>query len=186
LQTRYLRSEASGKAALAQLRNGIRRRLGEDPVVWAIVFDGFPEELMGREDEPNQFEIAAHAALVLFAVHMQSARDPMHVTGVGLGRAIRRLARSQVEDDPSTPVMRRFHALGTSTDLPETLHHARGLTQQLRAAGIGLDYGRLAEDFVGLQFPDRADGIRLRWARDLYRLDPMSEDNHSTDTEEEN
>lgn len=186
LQTRYLAADARSKAALAQLRNAIRRPLGSDPTVWGIVFDEFPDELVGRGDEPNRAETAAYTALSLFAIHMQSAREPVHVDGIGLGRAIRRLSRSQNEDGPSSPVMRRFHALGTSADLPETIHHARGLIQQLRSASISLDYGRLAEDFVGLQSPDRADSVRLRWARDLYRFDSSSNDDHSTDTEEEN
>ncbi|BEH01375.1 hypothetical protein brsh051_06560 [Brooklawnia propionicigenes] len=186
LQKRYLAQNAAAKATLAQLRNGVRRPLGSDVLAWGAIFDGFPPELAGRSDEPNRAEVAAHAALSLFAIHMQSAREPMHLNGVGLGRAVRRLSRSPDESDPSSPVMRRFHALGTSVDLPETLHHARGLVQQLRAAGIGLDYGRLAEDFAGLQSPERADGVRLRWARDLYRLDPTPNDDNPNELKEEN
>lgn len=186
LQSRYLAADSPSKAALAQLRNSISRPVGTEPATWAIMFDGFPTHLMGRDDKPSASEIAAHAALSIFAVHMQSATTPVQLNGIGIGRAVRRLSRLLGEDDQSSPVIRRFHALGTASDLPETLHHARGLIQQMRAASIGLDYGRLAEDLVGLQNPSRADGVRLRWARDLFRIDPTPDNETSNETKEEN
>lgn len=169
LQNRYLTKDSASKAVLAHLRNCVGRAVGADPNLWEVVFRSFPKDLVGRADAPNRYEIAAHNALALFAVHMQSARRPMHVADVGLGAAIRVLAREEGADDLSSPVLRRFHMLGTSSSLPETLHHARGLIQQLRAHDIGLDYGRLAVDLVKLQTPGREDSVRLRWARDLYK-----------------
>lgn len=179
LQRRYLTGDPSGRAALAQLRNGAGKAAGSDPNSWDLVFRDFPADLVGDRDEPNRAETAVHAALSLFAIHMQSAKFDQHVPGIGLGTAIRRLVGIGDTDTQTSPVVRRFHMLGTAATLEETLHHARGLVQQLRASNIGLDYGRLAEDLYNLQFPERSDGVRLRWARDLFRSLATSEQDDS-------
>lgn len=182
LQTRFLAGDPGSRAALAQLRHGVGRPAGGDPKSWDVVFQDFPSELIGSRDEPNQAETAVHAALGLFAIHMQSATAPRHLPGIGLGAAIRRLVGVGDTDTQTSPVIRRFHMLGTASTLEETLYHARGLVQQLRGANIGLDYGRLAEDLFRLQFPDRSDSVRLRWARDLFRSQSASDQNESLDT----
>ena len=64
LQSRYLAQDATAKATLAQLRNGIRRPIGNDVLAWGAIFDGFPPELTGRRDEPNRAEVAAMAAML--------------------------------------------------------------------------------------------------------------------------
>jgi len=173
LQRDYLRDKSSARGALAQLRRTVGHPVGSDPVAWAIVFDGFPEALVGRTDEPSRAERAAYAALGLFAVHMQSATREVHRPGVGLGVAVRQLASPSDGADRDKPVMRRFQALGTADVFEEALHHARGLIQQFRhppegRPPIALDYGLLAEDLADLQNPARRDAARLRWARDLY------------------
>ncbi|GAA2181670.1 type I-E CRISPR-associated protein Cse2/CasB [Brooklawnia cerclae] len=175
LQSRYLAQDPRARADLARLRRAVGRSPGSDPAAWDVIFRDFPPELMGRNDAPSPAELAVNAALCLFGVHLQSADKPMHVQDQGLGRAVRLLSRPEDTETFSAPTMRRFHALGTATSLVEVLHHARGLIQQFRAGGIGLDYGRLADDFYWLQRPASADNVRLRWARDLYRIDPQTE-----------
>lgn len=168
LAERVLADDGGAKAALAHLRASVGRRLIDEPEVWGELLDGFPEELVGRGDLPNGYEEAAHAALSLFALHQQSRGASMNVSGRGFGAAIRVLADPTDAGELAGAVMRRFTTVLTADEYPEILHHLRGLVTQLRAADVGLDYGRLARDLLALRDPDRANGVRLRWSRDIY------------------
>jgi len=184
LQHGYLRGDSSARSTLAALRSSVTKPLAQDPQLWSIIFDSFPYSLAGVGDEPSKGEQAAATALALFAVHMQSATRPMHVPGIGLGSAIRKMAGRPSPEGQESPIIKRFHALGTSVSFDEASYHARGLIQQLRGAAVPLDYGRLARDFFYLQTPTAADSVRLRWARDLYRWDDnTNEQNPATEQE---
>lgn len=169
LQARYCRDDSTAAASLARLRRAVTAAPGADSAVWEETFEGLPGGLIGRNDTPSRHEVAAHAAITLFAVHQQSKRDPMHTTGIGFGQAVQRLAAAGRNGDSA--VLRRFQALSTATDFAETTYHARSLITQFRTANVQLDYGRFAEDLADLQLPSRADGVRLRWGREYYRPD---------------
>lgn len=159
------------RATLARLRGAVGRAPGTVPEVWSVTVDGAPGHPRG--DEPTPEERAIHLAMTLFAVHQQSRTRPMHVQGRGLGQAVRLLERARGDHDTAvSPVRRRFDALATATSLDEAAHHLRGLVGQLRSTedGIALDYGALAADLLDLQVPSRAAAVRLRWARQYYRL----------------
>jgi len=172
---RLLGGAASGtsatRATLANLRGAVARDVGSVPEVWEITLDGAPGRADG--DEPTAEETAIHAALTLFAVHQQSRDEPMHRKGVGLGQAVRRLEAQGVAPGAgeTSPVRRRFDALATAVSLTEARHHLRGLVDQMSAKWVSLDYAALAEDLFDLQFPQRAAAVRLRWARQYYRID---------------
>lgn len=170
LQAGYLASPpaSTAVATLARLRRAIAATPGSDPRVWQTTLGGMPEVLIGRKDTPSRAEWAVHAAITLFAIHQQSRRLRMHQPGISIGRAVRRLAPPGSENEAA--LQRRFHALGTADTFTEVLHHARGLITQLRAADIPLDYGRFAVDLLRLQDPARANGVRLAWGRDYYRV----------------
>lgn len=180
LQELYLAGVPSASASLARLRRAVHRAPGDDPAVWAEIFEGFPTALLGRGDTPSRFEKAAHAALTLYAIHQQSQSRPMHRTGIGIGAATRTLG---AQSNSEQAVLRRFQMLGTATSFEETLHHARGLITQFRAAGIALDYGRLATDLADIQNEPRARRVRLAWGRDYYRTTGRNPDEATpTDT----
>jgi CRISPR type I-E-associated protein CasB/Cse2 len=69
----------------------------------------------------------------------------------------------------SEATRRRFEALGTASTFEEVSHHARGLISQFRTHDIPLDYGRFADQLVGLLHPASADRVRLSWGRDFYQ-----------------
>lgn len=166
LQRMYIANTSSpARALLAQLRNAVGSEPGAVPAVWDLTVGALPGPDRPTDD-PTREENAAHAALTLYAYHQQSRTDPMHVRGVGLGTAVRRLAAATGNE---VAVRRRFDAVATATSFAETTHHLRGLVTQLRGARLPLDYGLLADDLVTLQTPDRADRVRLRWAREYYR-----------------
>lgn len=172
LQRSYLAGESGGVAALARLRRAVLHPIGADPDIWELTLAGVPLPVGYRSDEPSRTEIAAHAALTLYALHQQSRPLPMHQGGHGLGRAVRRL---QLASGSEAAVRRRFNALGTAATFPEVRHHARGLVLQLRAADIPLDYGLLADQLVWLQSSQGAQRVRLRWGRDFYRVDRLAD-----------
>lgn len=185
LQQRYLAGTSTGVSDLAALRRAATQPPGADPRTWELTLaDVSPD---ARGDDATPAEVAAHAAMTLYALHQQSRSKPMHGGGAGLGSAVRALGRATGAEDA---VRRRFEALGTAATFPELLHHARGLVRQLRSENLPLDYGRLTQDLLDWQDPARASSVRLRWGRDYHRVraqaaDPQTSSTDSTDSTEE-
>lgn len=190
IQQAYLdRSRSDGAAWLAELRKA-RARPGSSPMIWTLEFEGFPESLVGKTDEPSRGEWAAHLAFTLYAIHQQSQTEPVHRQGkeFGLGRAVARLdmvQRQQSDSTPSGKLPSRFAALATASAFDEISHYARQLIMQLRDAGIPLDYGRLAGQFYLLQNPATADGVRLTWGRDFAGVYNPTNQSITSDQKEE-
>ena len=185
------RERSSSVAAFAHLRANVNREPGIDGSIWGITIDGVPG--YPRSDEPTREELAVHTALTLFAVHQQGVGEDMHRVGVGLGQAVRRLddVTGGGSDDTTSPVRRRFNALVTAETLSEVRNHLRGLITQLRARGIALDYGMLADDICQFEWPGQADSVRRRWARQYHRLlsasaeQPDNQDDKTTTEEDQ-
>ncbi len=139
--------------------------------MWEVTY--WSEDVV-RPDLPTHEEQAVHDAVCLFAMHQQGhgASSPMHRTGVSLGTAVRRLARaSGLTDDENiatSPVYRRFTALGTSSTMAELLTHLRGLITQMRAEGIALDYAMLADDLSLWHWGESRDRVVRTWGRDFF------------------
>ena len=168
IQSRALKNQPSGIAALARLRRGVGKQPGAVQDILEYTLD--PEFAKGAvDDEATREEIAAHISMTLYAVHQQSQRLPMHRRGFGLGRSVRQLNGPDV-DSPTNAVRRRFNALGTAEDLDELVYHARGMVQLLRTKAIPLDYALLADQLVRWQqIPNGPDVVRRVWGRDFYR-----------------
>lgn len=140
--------------------------------------DGFPPSLVGRGDEIGRAERAAHAALVLFALHQQSQRSPVHVSpksetvtgSVTLGHAASRLARSGADLDEG--VLRRFKAVAGAATVDEALYHLGAFVALLRSASppISLDYGQLAADIDDLHSMRGRERVQLSWARAFHAV----------------
>ncbi|MDP5227051.1 MULTISPECIES: type I-E CRISPR-associated protein Cse2/CasB [Arthrobacter] len=178
----HQRSDAA--AVLAKLRRGVAKEPGADTWAWGHVVDGLPKQYLGRTDSATSGEKAAYVALTLYAVHQQSKTMPMHRPGPSMGRSIRQLGAVRGTGGASDAVKRRFDALMSSATFNELQHHARGLIQQLRAADIPLDYGRLAEDIRLLQSQVTANGVQLRWGRD-YAFEEFGSEARITSFEHE-
>lgn len=183
LQSSYLRGESGATASLARLRRAISDEPGTNPVVWQETL-GLPAQFVGQGDDPSRAERAVHYAITLYAIHQQSQGKSMHHKGYGLGRAARQLGKDGGASEQA--VLRRFQALGTATSLAEAATHARGLVTQFRGAGIPLDYGKLAAEFVQFQDPRQIASVRLNWGRDYYRAyrDPEASDQDNTESPE--
>jgi CRISPR system Cascade subunit CasB len=168
IQAGYVRrpQDPKARAALAQLRRGLGRDVGEVPEILEYTVN--PDAPRPRSDEATHDERAIHVAMTLYGLHQQAQPQPMHVPHVGFGEALGRLRYAGGSENPG--VVRRFQALGTATDLGELVHHARTLVTLLRGAGQGFDYGAFAEDLAEYQDPRRVDRVRLRWGRGFYRV----------------
>lgn len=165
LQVAYLRGESRATATLARLRRAVGVTPGADSFVWQETL-GLPMQFAGVGDKPSSSENAVHHAITLFALHQQSQSSVMHRVGYSIGRSTRQLGQASVSEEA---VLRRFHALGTSSTLDETVTHARGLITQFRSQAIPLDYGLFAVDLIRIQDSRQINGVRLSWGRDYYR-----------------
>jgi len=188
IQRAYLDpGRSDGAATLAELRKS-GTEPGSSPATWELEFEGLPDELIGRTDEPSRAERAAHLAFTLYAIHQQSQAVPMYQAGPdhSLGRAVRDLdARGSASDsNPLGKLPTRFAALGTASTFEEAGHYARQLITQLRAASIPLDYGRLAGQLYQFQTPAGADAVRLQWGRE-FAVSVPSTDTPATPNQKE-
>ena len=177
LQKGCLSQGGQAAARLAHLRRAVGKAPGTVPEVWELEFEGLPAALVGRGSDASAGEWAVHLALSLYAVHQQSqlvgmyrptdfANDEYH----NLGHAVRQFARRDAGEELEPGQMpRRFSALVTAGSIQEVAHYARQLVQQLRAAGIPLDYAALARQLYHFQLPYRRDSVRLEWGREYAK-----------------
>jgi CRISPR system Cascade subunit CasB len=170
----------SSRAKLAKLRRGVGKTPGSVPEIWEMTLGEPYDEWHSFDDNPTFAENAAHTALTLYALHQQGKDRSMNISSMGdddkyigdsFGAAVGRL----IDNNNEKAIKRRFDAAATATDFREFAHHARGLVQLLKAADIPLDYPRFAQDLFYYQFPDGANGVRLRWGRDFYRVQRRKE-----------
>lgn len=152
-------------ATMAALRSATPGDVDTTPASWEALYSAVPDELMGRDDAVSREERAAHATLVLYAVHQTSQSQPMHRPGVRLGQALRRLPGS---DDEKSPILPRFTSLTSSSTFEAMAYHLRSLITLLRREGIGLDYVRLCTDLVAFQRPASSAAVRRQWGRDYF------------------
>lgn len=186
IQSDYLSPDRKPRGArrLATLRHALAMPIGSSADAWPLEFEGLPLELVGRGSEPSPGESAVHYALSLYAHHQQGKTSPMYVGGKEnrLGSAVRTLVRKERDrysnlEDGEMP--RRFKALITAESVEEAVHYARQLVQQLRSAGIPVDYAKLAAQLYNLQNPYRANAVRLAWGREYTFADAGKADSES-------
>lgn len=182
LQGGYLPASSNPTSAAVQTLALLRRALGTagavDPRSWALVLDGLPDELVepatGSMTEPTRAERAIFTALTTYAVHQQSQTRPMHVPGIGLGEATRRVARQRARADApgglDEATLQRMHRISLAHTDEMRAQALRSAVQLMRSAEppVALDYSRLAEDVYWLQVPAAASRVHLRWGRGLH------------------
>jgi len=156
---------SNSKAALAKLRRGIGKQLGEIPEIMGYVF---PDD---RATGPI-IDNALYTAITLYALHQQGNDKFMGDTGEkngekcysSFGSAVQKL----VNGDNEIAVKRRFDKVLTSTDLVELSVHARSIVNQLSKAGIPLDYSGFAVDLVRFQNEETRREVVVKWGKDYY------------------
>ncbi|MBC3186609.1 type I-E CRISPR-associated protein Cse2/CasB [Corynebacterium sp. zg-331] len=173
------RAQARARGVLAQLRRGVGRPIESDPLglsrVLLTLDPPLDRGLLGRSDAATPGETAAYHALTLFAWHMQSAREPMHVPGRSFATACGTLYR-HTDSDSFKP---RFDAMVLAGSTHSRLQLLRSLVALLRGKGLGFDYGQLAADLRALDNPRVRQRVLMRWGRDFARIPPETTDHNS-------
>lgn len=157
------------RADLAELRRYASLDISNNPLALAkalFVMEGeFSDKLAGKGDAPSPSEHAAYVALTLFAIHMQSASEPVHVRSVSFAQACGRLHAQSTSDS----IKPRIDAMLLAGSESARLIHIRSLVTLMRANDIGFNYGRFAADLRSLADPKKRPGVQLRWGRDFAR-----------------
>jgi CRISPR system Cascade subunit CasB len=154
------------RAALAKLRRGVGKELGEVPEVWDITLADLPGHLTSEKGVASPAERAIHLALTLFAMHQQGKSQSVSRSGISFGTAVRKLV--SIDEKSEQAIKRRFDAALTAKNLFEFSHHARGLIQLMKAKGVFLHYPQFAKDLYRYQNPDCKSEVMLEWGEDFW------------------
>lgn len=169
----YVQGGSYATAALAKLRRSAGHEVGSDPDVfeWILLDVDDPGVSgwysFGAGENPTPEELAAHAAITLFAMHQQSIHEAsMHTDEwISLGRAVGHMAYGNFN---SAGIQSMYDRLQTASSWKEMVRHARSLVKLLKRERIPLNYGLLAQDLLKLQSTrEPANHVRLQWGRDF-------------------
>lgn len=160
------------KAALASLRRGVGRSMGERPDLLGLVLPD--TELSEYKRQEMQIERALYTALTLYAFHQQGNDDCVsqgtkeeeavsHKNSFGY--AVRKLAGKTANKEG---VLRRFDQVLTANDLTELAVHARALISMMRQNKISFDYSGFAVALYHFQQPGGKKQVVLTWGKDFY------------------
>ncbi len=147
---------------LSAMRRGAGREAGSVPEMWR--FYSVPSD--GLWASPAL--VAEHHCLVMFGFHQQSQDRLVHQSGLTIGKALRRLRRSERFRDRTEALDARVAAAATATSVDEVASHLRGLIALLRDEGIPLDYTGLWRDLRSWGRPGEAERVRRSWGRDYF------------------
>jgi len=151
----FLRTLRDDKAAMADLRTGLRRRPEEATRLHRYVAGFVPDNLLGTAQERAVYTVAA-----LFAAH-----PDLPVTDESIGEALRQLAAGGTFS--ADGVERRIQHLVRSSDSTALCRNLVAILALLAGGPVGLSWSRLADD---IDHWDRdADRVIRRWLRDFYR-----------------
>lgn len=162
------------KAALAQLRRGIGKDIGEIPELLGFVLP--PDEITSWAVGEAMVERGIYTAITLYAFHQQSSEKCMSAglkeKGAAVsyknsfGHAVRNLVKG--DQNKEAAVTRRFNKVLTAKDVAELAVHARGLIGLLKKENITLDYPSFAVDLYWFQQQDTRRNVLLKWGKDYY------------------
>ena len=172
----YNRDNSWSKAALAKLRRGIGKDLGEMPELFEYVLEGLPEEFYEKsKNEMEKAEKAIYQTLTLFAFHQQGKSDFMckQEHGQSLGNAIRILINRDI--DKEVAIKRRFDKILTAANIEELAVHSRGMIGLLKDGNIPIDYVNYANDLYWFQDPEYKKRVVLKWSKDYFRFNEKGE-----------
>lgn len=157
----------AARASLAQLRRSAGADIESSYMGLANVLfeigEEFDAKLAGNDESASPPERAAYNALTLFAIHMQSAKTPVHVPTVSFATACGHLHALST----SKSIKPRVDAMLFANSEKARVVHIRSLVALLRDRELGFDYGLLARDLCGLGNPKTRPGVQLRWGRDF-------------------
>lgn len=167
------RKNPSTKAILANLRNSSNRPIGENIESLAFIFSMVPEEELGISYKLNPFEDTLLTVLQLYALYQQGKDEQVifneESQSKSFGMSLKSIKTSEKDESNSTDL--RFNALISASDFNELKHHLRQLIKILRSkTDDKVDFPTLAKDLYEYKKYNSKDSIRIKWARDYYRI----------------
>lgn len=167
------RKNPSTKAILANLRNSSNRPIGENIESLAFIFSMVPEEELGISYKLNSFEDTLLTVLQLYALYQQGKDEQVIFNEEGqsksFGMSLKSIKTSEKDESNSTDL--RFNALISASDFNELKNHLRQLIKILRSkTDDKVDFPTLARDLYEYKKYNIKDSIRIKWARDYYRI----------------
>ena len=164
----YRSNQASAVEAIAVLAQAAGRPIGSSLQALKWTIDEAPAGWVNKDGQASRAELAAYAALTLFAVHHRSRKEVSpHTDTVKFDQAVHQAVDSAAN---GTGIERRFEQFGAATSWDQLIGRLRSLIQLLKQDRRAFDYGQLAKDLFDWQFPERRNTVRLRWGRDFYNL----------------
>lgn len=167
------RENPSTKAILANLRNSSNRPIGDNIESLAFIFSMVPEEELGISYKLNSFEVTLLTVLQLYALYQQGKDEQVIFNEEGqsksFGMSLKSIKTSEKDESNSTDL--RFNALISASDFNELKNHLRQLIKILRSkTDDKVDFPTLAKDLYEYKKYNSKDSIRIKWARDYYRI----------------
>lgn len=182
------------KAALAKLRRGIGKPLGELPQLMGYIL---PEKnFFNSEQIENRLNMALYTTFTLYALNQQGKFNEVEANDEctdsskntngnslikrnNLGRATRLLIIRNPENEEA--LTRRFNKVLTANSMEELATHARGIINLLRRDNIPLYYPRFAYDLYLFQNEDRRRSVILDWGRGFYQYSKIEKEVEKND-----
>ncbi|CAN5546524.1 hypothetical protein BH23CHL5_BH23CHL5_02070 [soil metagenome] len=144
------------RAALASLRRGLGKRVGQAPEMFPYVVPWLPTDAKPWEEE-RYFLVAS-----LFASHplnWPETGDPRHARNLGASMA------QLAQKTKSEGAERRFVGL-LNADPEDLPHHLRSVVSLLASKDIPVDWNQLLNDLRWWDSPER--NVQRRWARSFW------------------
>ncbi|WP_160268323.1 type I-E CRISPR-associated protein Cse2/CasB [Bifidobacterium gallicum] len=168
-------ASADVRAVLANLRKCADPAHTDWLAAGAVIFDAWPEDMLGDPEHDSRLVKAITTALGLYAVHQQSKdygvaqlrKEEGEYYPISFGKACQFIAEGSDEDKG---VVRRLNAAENAPTFEGTAWYLRALIMLMRSTEhpIALDYGRLARDLYLMQFPDSRGAVFQRWSMDYH------------------
>lgn len=188
LQKRYLEGGPDARAVLAQLR---ATTTGDPAAAWGISEYLLPERDYApsmlrsgtsQTESANFEETAIHLAMTAYATMQQAKSEPMHISDRSLGTAARILGNHPDEPMDKGKVWERLSRLAQAQTMTGLRWQLRSVISLLKRRGIGLDFGKLADDLYFWQFPSSRITVQRAWSRTFFN-NVQSEAQESEPTE---
>ncbi|EKU45569.1 CRISPR-associated Cse2 family protein [Brevibacterium casei S18] len=114
-------------------------------------------------------ETAIHLAMTAYATMQQAKGEPMHISDRSLGAAARMLGNHPDEPMDKGKVWERLSRLAQAQSVSGLQWQLRSIISLLKRRGIGLDFGKLADDLYFWQLPTSRVSVQRTWSRAFFK-----------------
>ncbi|WP_446452332.1 type I-E CRISPR-associated protein Cse2/CasB [Tuanshanicoccus lijuaniae] len=178
---------SNNKATIANLRNSIGKPLSQSVNIFPLIFDNFPHEFLGKNNDLTCEEKAILNTLQLFALYQQGNsesafncnRDSEFPINMGSSLSVLRIG------DDVKAVDCRFNAMITAGTYEELIYHLRQMIKLLKSKtklkkDVHINFPTLSNDLYWY-LRGAEEQIRLKWAKTYYSMKAQAEGDNNND-----